>query len=347
MEKITDLAKRYAVAMESVKDVRSGITDAVIKYLLLNSARYEKCTQLAISEELGVPLSTVRRLLMDLEEDQVVKSKEVGQAKPYSVAHLGYAMDRGYVSMNRAEIEEVLEPRELVRDKDPKDASVTIQYGAEGERDGEAITRYLTPGSRVAAEVLVGRLLGYLPARPVDQALNSAFTPKELNDMRLLFPESGLFSTLASTGSLWLWSPTSAAFNKKAQASPEDVKRLVKETFKDKLLEALDRLETLTGILEEDGYLGMVAREPTFYYEHILRGPEYPAEYRFRKEYIFATTFTIRQGLSIAGTLGIDKELIQRIEELCMDLDAAIELEYSGKKKDGPIQDWTRKHRTK
>jgi hypothetical protein len=281
---------------------------------------------------------------MDLEEDQVVKSREVGQAKPYSVAHLGYAMDRGYVSVDRAEIEEILKPRELVTEKDPKDVSLTIHYGAEGERDGEKVTRYLTQGSSLAAEVLVGRLLGYLPARPVDQAMRSAFTPKELNDMRLLFPESGLFSTLTSTGTIWPWSPTSAAFNKKARTSPEDVKRLMRETFRDKLLEALDRLETLARILEEDGYLGMVGREPTFYYEHILRGPEYPAEYRFRKEYVYATTFTIRQGLRIAGTLGIDKELVQRMDELCKALDIAAELEYSGKKQDGPIQEWAEKH---
>jgi len=346
LEKITDLAKRYAVAMESVKDVRSGITDAVIKYLLLNSATYEKCTQLAISEGLGLPLSTVRRLLMELEEDQVVKSREVGQAKPYSVAHLGYAMDRGYVSLDRAEIEEVLKPRELASEKDPGYVSLTIQYGAEGERDGEKVTRYLTSGSRLAAEVLVGRLLGYLPARPVDQAMRSAFTPKELNDMRLLFPEAGLFSTLAATGSLWPWSPTVVAFDKRSQASPQDVKKLVRETFKDKLLEALERLETLGRILEEDGYAGMATREPTFYYEHMLRGLEYPAEYRFRKEYIYATTFTIRQGLRIADTLGIDKELTKRIDELCRALDIAAELEYSGKKRDGPIEEWARKHRT-
>jgi len=85
-------------------------------------------------------------------------------------------------------------------------------------------------------------------------------------------------------------------------------------------------------------------REPTFYYEHMLRGPEYPAEYRFRKEYIYATTFTIRQGLRIANTLGIDGELIRSMDELCKALDTAAELEYSGKRKDGPILEWTKSH---
>lgn len=343
VEKVADLARKYAEAMESMKDVRSEITDAVIKYLLLNSARYERCTQLAISEELGIPLSTVRRLLMDLEEDRVVKSREVGQAKPYSVAHLGYAMDRGYVSFNRKEIEEVLSPKEHVWEKPPKPISLTSAYLSDGNREGDKVSRYLTPGSKLAADVLIGRFIGYLPARPIDEAMRQAFSEEELNDMRLLFPESGLFSAFQSSGALWPWSPPSAHFERETEPSTRQVRELVRGTFKEKVIEALDRLEAFKALLEEAGWSGVAARETTHYYEKMLRGPEYPAEYRFRKEYVYGTTYTIRQGLRIAQTLDVEKELVQKVDELCSAINIATELEYSGVEEDGPIREWAKK----
>ena len=70
----------------------------VIRYLLLNSSGLKKCTELAISENLEVPRSTIMKVLSDLSEEPVLESQGFSTVKPYMIKSIGLAVDRGYVS---------------------------------------------------------------------------------------------------------------------------------------------------------------------------------------------------------------------------------------------------------
>ncbi len=340
MKRIEDIADRYSKALESIKDIRSELTDAVVKYLLINSSQFKKCTQLAISEHLGIPQSTIRRLLIELEEEWVLKSREVGQAKPYEVSQLGYAMDRGYVSFDKQEVIEVLRPREYAEEK-PKPRSISASFMIGDRRGGKMVTRYLTPGGAAAADVFVGRLMGFLPESPIDKALKKAFTEEKTKNLRFMFPEYGLFSQIFS-GPEWPWRMSFRPFRPGKEPNPEGIRKSIQNEFEGRRAEVHSKLSILAQMFEKDGYRGMLNKEPVYKYHWYSRGSDYPTDYRFRKEYVYGTTYSVRRGLDIGKELEIDKDNIEETRNLALALDMAMDEEYPGLEKGGPLLEWAR-----
>ncbi len=331
--RLDKLAKRYTQALESMKDIKSELTDVVIKYLLVNSSDLSKCTQFALSEELSMPQSTIRRLLIELEEEGVLESKEVGQAKPYSVCQLGYAVDRGYISFTKKEVQEILQPKESTASKF---THFVVASGVSDQNADKPCTRYLTPGAELMARTFLSRLMGYLDKDPTIQALDAAFTEEERKELRFMLPEQSLFSKILSGREGGLW-PTLQISIQEERPSPQRAKELIQASFREHLESGTEVLEKLAEALEKEGYQGLTGREPTTKAAYMQRGDEYPIDYRFRKEYIYTATFVMRQGMKIGRKLGLSSATLGQIDALCENLDEAAEAEYAGIDEGGPI----------
>jgi len=55
---------------------------------------------------------------------------------------------------------------------------------------------------------------------------------------------------------------------------------------------------------------------------------------------LWATTLALRNGCKVAEKLGVDEKLLERALKLSDILDAAVEKEYQGREKEGPLEDW-------
>jgi len=105
VEDVKKPAKEYEEAIKSIKGVRSRLYSVIIKYLLANSSDPSKRTEAKLTEELGLPRSTVRKALAELSEEGVLNFSAFWDSwmgiKPYGVESLGRALDRGYVALTR------------------------------------------------------------------------------------------------------------------------------------------------------------------------------------------------------------------------------------------------------
>ncbi len=340
MEDLKKLAEKYTSALESIKEVKSQLMGVVIKYLLLNSSKPKKCTELAMSEQLGIPRSTIRKVLRDLSEEPVLKTQDFGTVKPYMVKSIGYAVDRNYVTFTRNELRKILEIRET--SKMPVEG-LAVDTGISEKIKGKPITRYLTLGAAKCYSTFVGRFYSYLPIAELEEKFRKAYEPKTYQELKLLMPEQSAFSKAKGFPAvLPLWSSSELTLLK-PEASPEDIKNMVKGKWEQEIEHVLNRLESFASYLEENGYQGTVEKlgKPKYqidHYEHEAIFP--PIDWRFRKEYLWATTLALRNGCKVAEKLGVDKKLVERVLMLSDILDAAVEKEYRGRKKEGSLEDW-------
>ena len=85
------------------KELELRVCGAIIKYLITKHPFIEDCTEFAISEQLGIPRSRLRRLLGLLEWQGIVESISIGNAQPYVVKDLSKALAERYLSFSEEE----------------------------------------------------------------------------------------------------------------------------------------------------------------------------------------------------------------------------------------------------
>lgn len=132
----------------------------------------------------------------------------------------------------------------------------------------------------------------------------------------------------------------------KEDYTAEEARATLVNAFEKRLEFTLNRLSVFARMLEEEGYNTISEKVPRYGVDgpyKVVDG-ESSTPIRFKKSYVWATTQALRQGCKIAQKLKIpSKNLIQKAIELSDILDKAMEKEYKGQKKDGPIEDWYRK----
>ena len=335
MEDMKRLTEKYRSALESIKEVRKQLSSVIIKYLLLNSYDFKKCTELAISENLGIPRGTVRRALSDLSppNEPVLECHDLGTIKPYAVVSIGYAIDRGHVSFTRRELQEILSIKES-----PKPFPLAADTSVRGGR------RYLTPGAAKCYSTFVARFYSYLPAAEVNKKIGEAYKPEKIEELELLLPELSAFSkAIGYHAIVQPWSSSDLIFLGR-DASPEDIRGEVKKRWEREIRFVLNRLETFANSLEDFGYEGTVEKFgiPEVQIDWI-GGPEHPpADRTLEKEYLWATTMALRNGSKIAEKLDVEQDLLDRAIRLSNVLDRAVEDGYEGNEKAGPLEVWAK-----
>jgi len=343
MDDMKKLAEKYSAALETIKEVKSRLTGVIIKYLLLNSSELKKCSELAISENLGVPRGTIRKVLQDLSQELALEYEDLDTIKPYIVKSIGYSVDRGYVSFTKDELQEILKVKEV----QTQEFAGYVHYhtGVSQKVDDKPLTRYLTPGAAKCYETFVGRFYSYLHAAEVNEKLQKAYDPETQKQLGLLMPELSTFRIATDfrfLSPLPVWS-SSELILLGPEATPQDLKESVKKKWEQEIEFVLDRLETFANNLIELGYKGTTKKlgEPKIKIDY-YSGADYPPiiTEEFRKEYLWATTMALRNGCRIAEKLGVEKNLIERAMRRSDILDKAVEKEYEGKEQQGLLEDW-------
>lgn len=352
MEDIKKVAREYANAIDSVKHAREKLTKVIIKYIIANGHDPSKCTELAISEGLGLPRSAVRSVLLDLVDEYVLEVRDVGNIKPYvfTFVGIGAAMDWLDLSFTRDEVHELLSTKET-----DKFGGMFEGTGASDEVDGKRIERFRGVAANKCLEALIGRFLDYTDNKAYDK-IKEAFGRQTLKELGLLTPETVSFEKVIETypfPAMWM--------NRDLQymdetASAEDVRRTVVKTYERDLKYAISRLRKFTSILEERGYEGMHAslmgKKPSHQvYEPgetvidqngvMVNGTRPPGDWRFNDAYLWATTLALRDGCKIGEKIGADATIIKEARELADVLDLALERRYRGVKAEGStLMEW-------
>lgn len=336
MEDMMKLGEKYKLALESIKEVKSQLSSVIIRYLLLNSSELKKCTELAISDNLGISRGTVRRVLSDLTppNEPVLECQDLGTIKPYAVASIGYAIDKGHVSFSKNELQEVLSIKESPTPVSELAADTSVFGGR----------RYLTPGAAKCYDTFAGRFYSYLPAAEINSKLRKAYPPEKQEELELLLPELSTFNSATGIHAIVpSWSSSELTFLGN-EATPKEIQEGVKRRWEREIGYVLSRLEAFASYLEELGYRGTVEKfgRPKVQIDHI-DGPDFPTENsELKREYLWTTTMALRNGCKIAEKLGVERTLLKRAMHLSDLLDKAVEKEYAGKEKGGTLEEWYR-----
>lgn len=338
MEGLREVARRYVKAMESAEEARRKLVGVIIKYLIANDIDLGKCTELAISQNLGLPRSIVRRILSELVDEGILEVKSVGNVKPYMFTMVGVAgaLDFMGLSFTREEINEFLRAKEADKlDKSMIAASVMTSTEVKGKR----INRYRGYAADLCLNTLIGRFLECIEEeRELGKKIRETIGEKALKELELLSPELMSFKKLeeAPVELLLLFGFDSVLWrimDNLDKLSPGDIKKFIVEAYEEALKRAVDRFGRFASLLEEKGYEGLhgyfKGREPIHYKQakHLAEGK---SKFRFHDEYVWAATLALREGCIFGEKLGVDPNLIKEARQLAEILDLALEEKYRG-----------------
>ena len=349
MESLKKAAQEYVKAIESVREARKRLAEVIIKYLIATDD-LTKCTELAISQNLGLPRSVVRSILTELSE-HVLEVREFGRAKVYmfSKVGIGAALDYMGLQFTREEINELLRARE-VKGAHRFRGIYTPLVAMKGD-DGKPVCRFRGYAADLCLDTLVKRFLYLLleeievKVETVTKKLKAAFGERGLKELELLAPESSAFQKLIEPVSKQLflheWLIRGIA-DQLAEMPPDEIRRAIVKEFETALKRVITMLKRFGSMLERMGYEGLhkyfKGRKPIAYR---LSGIEAKPDYRFHDEYVWATTLALREGCVMAEKLGVNPELIKEARLLADILDIALEKKYRGAEAEGlSLMEW-------
>jgi len=337
MPELERIVEEYEKLRKRVEELRRELYGVIIKYLIQNSAFPDKCTELAISNNLKLKRSTVRKILQELEEARVIEYEEIGRMKVYKVSSICWALDTGYVSFTKEEIHRIFGI------KKSKEREIEIGRFGQGVTK-EGVIKYRGRGESWGLEGLASRFFNYL-------------------NVYLLGKDAILKIMEVIPNGYW-YIPESWSLNKLHEAaSPvphlklipdpkilldrEKVKEVLREEVSQKIKSIVTLLEEFALILEKIGYQKFVewsATCPIYAHKTTIKGIE--ADTSFKKEYLWGVTLMLREACKFARVVGVKEDLIKRALNLADMLDLAVEEEYRGKEVEGlSLEEWYKSRR--
>lgn len=326
------MASQYSQAVESVKQARGKLTELIIKYIIANGVDLGKCTELAISENLGLPRSTVRSILLDLVDENILRASEFGNTKPYVLTDfgVGIAIDWLNISFTKEEVNELLAAKRA-EDLRGMLAGNPLMFS---EIDGKRVAIYRGIAADQCLRTFIGRFFDYVEEGFYEK-LRRAFGERTLKELELLGPELISFEILTTpTPPMGEWASKELR-DLDEGASAEDVRKTIIKSFENNLKYVVQRLEKFAALLEEKGYDGMHAyfRQKQPSRDIVVRG-KLP-EFRFHDEFLWATTLAVRESCKVGEKIGADISLLKRARLLSDVLDLALEKKYRGAEAEG------------
>ncbi len=335
MREAKELAQEYSRAMDITRRVEEELAGVLIKYIVGNSFEPKKCTETAMAESLEIPKSMIRRVLTRLSEEFIVRTEDWGTVKPYQVWTFGAALDKGYVTLGRKEMSEMLAVGEMGESPmGPSKGAPSVWT----QKDGKRVVRFLGPDQRRVYRTLMDRFFWYVPRTGFEKVFKEAFPKDFLAKLESLAPEQSLLEDVSrlpeTSDTLWYVSnyTIDVGFWEKqsAEADPTEMKNLAQHTVWTKIMFALQRLKVLESLMREKGSYAkaegeLSSREGCPVDRVEGEDGKLQGEERFRKEYLFATTLALREGCKFARALGVEEPALKEAEELCEFLDQAAE----------------------
>jgi len=176
----------------------------------------------------------------------------------------------------------------------------------------------------------------------LDVEFKKAFGEQVYRELNLLIPEMRAFEKTVTPPSVLGDLIGRKLMDIDPERSPQEIKNLLKATFEGQLMFVQRWLETFSELLEEKGYKGTLEHfKDHVPSEELYVGNYPPFDYRFRNEYLWASTLALREGCIVAEKIEVDPKLLQKLRKLTDALDAAVEENYQGKEKEGlSLEEW-------
>lgn len=357
-EKYRETAREYVKALETVKEARRKVAEAIIKYLIANSHDLNKCTELAISRELGLPRSIVRSILSELADMHVVEAKTAGNVKPYVFTQVGIGAAIDYLGLTFTK-EEI---RQLLGAKEEEVAEKRAGFISgcpfiSRKVKGGYLRRYRGCGADLCLDTLVKRFFEYVNADTGKsgertEKIKQAFGEDLLQELELLLPEFKSYEKLKYPPLPALPPGFNTLFqkiyDKIDQLAPDEIRKEVAAEIENDIKNVLNKLKKFASLLEELGYEGLRQHfkniTPTC---NVLLLSTQKPDYKFHDEYLWATTLALRETCKIAQKLGASQKLIKEALLLAEALDTALEKRYRGKRAEkAGLLEWYAKTKT-
>jgi len=345
---LTDLrnsTQQYVRAIESMRQARKGLSEVVIKYVIANGVDLARCTELAISENLGLPRSTTRSVLLDLVEEGVLKCNESGNTKPYVISEsgIGIALDWLDLTFTKEEVHELLSAKQTEGLKGLLAGSPLVFEEIEGKK----VARYRGLATAQCLGTLTGRFIEYVEVG-FEEKLREAFGQDLLKELRLLSPELSSFEVLVTPSPvIGAWA-TGGLQELEDEVSAKDIKKAVVQSYERSLSSVVRRLRRFASLLEEEGYERLHDRlsSKTPSRDVMFKGSSIP-RFRFHDEFLWATTLALREGCEVGEKMGVERAILDEARSLADALDLALERKYKGAREEsGNLAVWSRKQST-
>ena len=328
---LTDLrssTQQYVKAIESMRQARKGLAEIVVKYVIANGVDLARCTELAISENLGLPRSTVRSVLLDLVEEGVLKCNESGNTKPFVVSEvgIGVALDWLDLTFTKQEVHELLSAKQTEGLKGLLAGSPLVFE----EIGGKRVARYRGLAAAQCLGTLTGRFVEYVEVG-FEEKIREAFGRDLLEELRFLSPELNSFGALVTPSPvIGAWA-TGDLQESEDDMSAKDIKKAVVQSYERSLSRVVRRLRRFASLLEEEGYEGLHERLSSKIPSRdvMFRGDCAP-KFRFHDEFLWATTLALREGCKAGEKIGVKQAIVDEAMSLADVLDLALERKYKG-----------------
>ncbi len=150
MERARAVADRYSKAVKEIEAIKKELHTVILEFLVENGVYIKRCTETGLSQNLGLPRSSVRAALKELEEEGIITPMDWVGTRPYTIDSRGFlaAAEKGLLELSKERIERILSTKDTMdlQDYDPKEPLVFhfgLGYGTTD--DGRTKTKYLTP----------------------------------------------------------------------------------------------------------------------------------------------------------------------------------------------------------
>jgi len=313
----SDLAGEYEKAFRKLKEIRGMLSDRVIKQLLLWSVRPRECTEYMVSSRLGMPRSTVRKVMQDLESEGILYTQDLVTVKPYRVRNLTVAIEKGYVSFTKEEFDKVFSVGETNESWDSHTGSPIV-----GDMiDGELVHRYLGPSQKDSIRELLGRFHQFEPRDSLWDLLSEAYGEKNAKRLSLMEPEYAILSdaTQQYRRPPADWIPISADTDL-SSLDADGARKLLRNSIEAKLSSAAKMATRFLDCVKKEGYQSFVAKLSQ------ERGISFP------KECVWAMAYSLRCGSRLGRSIGVQKELADQCEELATTMEQVVDRDRAKKK---------------
>ena len=304
-----DLAEEYEKAQKRLKEVRGLLADRIIKHLIGHSVGPGACTEVGVSQILGMPRTTVRNVMQDLISEEILYQEPTRSRptfKPYSVKSVISALDKGYVSFTKKEFDEIFSVMEKVEED---------EYGLWGmpfvgqKIKGKQINRFLTASLRNSLKELMTRFREFQPRESFSDLLVQSYGEETHKEIVLMFPEHEILNDMVEQdqGLLARW----ITFNEDRDhpTTPEEARHLFCQSIEEKIRSALSIAQEFIRTVESIDFQTFAKK---FQEDH---------ERSFPKECLWGYTKALKHATNLGKQVEVSQQLIQELETTISKLD--------------------------
>ena len=313
MERAKAVAERYSKAVGEIDAIKKELHGVIIDFLIENGLRLKRCTETGLSQSLGLPRSSIRAALAELESENIITPLEAFGTKPYVLDSKGFfvALEKGLIQMDKKRIERILSTKDTsdLADYVPEEP---LAFGFALSRgkapDGRIKTRYLTPTDVNIVYGFVSVFYELFPKTKGEQTYLDATQQLRIMEAEFL-PQVAVFDELTSRLN---WEEGRTAEEMRQAHISKREKGLSTVTY---------RLRLFADMVEQKGYGNAVKELPDKMdssrktikgeREDELKSPKFS---RYR-ETAWAVITMVRNSLPMLKRMGVSQKFIKEFEE--------------------------------